>query len=339
MLNFLCNDSTAQSEVNINLLSSKESKIEVLENELNKLWSNFEYATRKKLTNYDKMFAADSITSEKSSNNTSATHDDQEKGKQLKRLHLCGYLILSDNEPFITNCLLNNLRESYTLTSGDLISVAKNGTSELTLHNLISNLEFNSENEINLLEPLDDLYGNFVEILFCRLVRCNNIEQESRLRRLFFEAVILKSAKMTCSTNLLNLFLSNSHHVKQKLLDAYFPCLFYLSNSFDLFKNEIHSKRFQLLTKWFAKMCMCISDDHAAIDVILFEFYANRLRVKVSQTALFNVTFEMRLKELARNSFAKVYRKHARAYNPFLNAISDSLRHFILYGNEIKSLF
>jgi hypothetical protein len=328
LLNFLFNDSN-EYESNSELTCNKESKILILEKQLENLWLNFENSAKKKLTNYEKIFDSDSLLNE----------DASQEQKQKKRIHLCGYLILSDNEPFITNCLINNLKEDYKLTSADLISVAKNGQSELTLHNLLLNLEFNSTPQNYLLEADDEVYGNFLEIIFCRLVRCNNQEQELRLRRLFFEAIILNNAKMTCSTNLLNLFLSNNHYVKQKLAEKYFPCLFYLSKTFSIFKNEMHMKRFRMLVKWFSKNFLCILDDlsDTRLDLILFELYGDRHK-QLSQQG-FKIDFELKLKKLARNSFVDVYLAHPMLYSPFLNTISDSLRKFILYFNEIKSLF
>jgi hypothetical protein len=327
LLNFIFNNLN-DDDLSADITSNKESKILILESELEKLWLNFENSAKKKLTNYDRMFE---------------NSEPSQTPKQTKRIHLCGYLILSDNEPFITNCLINNLKEDYKLTSADLISVAKNGQSELTLHNLLLNLEFNSSPQTFLLEPDDEVYGNFLEIIFCRLVRCNNQEQELRLRRLFFEAIILNNAKMTCSTNLLNLFLSNNHFVKQKLIEKYFPCLFYLSKSFNLFKNETHMKRFRMLVEWFAKNILCIHEENLSepkIDLILHEFCANKHKFKSQlNESSSRLKFDLRLKELARNTFAEVYLTNSASYNTFLNAINDSLRKFILYFNEIKSLF
>ena len=111
----------------------------------------------------------------------------------------------------------------------------------------------NDKSTSELLKPNDDIYGNFLEILFCRLVRCTNQEQELRLKRLFFESILLKNAKLTCSTNMLNLFLTNNQEIKQKLINKYFPCLFYMSNSFSLFQSDLHEKRFTMLTNWLTK--------------------------------------------------------------------------------------
>ena len=88
---------------------------------------------------------------------------------------------------------------------------------------LMLNLKRFSETTSQLLEPVDDIYGNYLEILFCRLVRCTHREQETRLRRLFFESIVLKCGKMTCSANMLNLFLTNDQYVHDKLVNKYFP--------------------------------------------------------------------------------------------------------------------
>ena len=329
----------SESPSNAANLYTNEAKCELLRDQLETLWSNFKHTRSTKLRHYEKMFECDASPGD--------DEDKQPPSPKTKRIHLCGYLVLSDNEPFLTDCLMSHLDAEYELTSADLISAARHGQSELTLHNLRGRVDsFDSPSRQALLEPGDDVYGNFLEILFGRLVRCNHHEQELRLRRLFFEAVVMHAAKMTCSANLLNLFLSNNHHVKQKLLDVYFPCLFFMTKTFDIFKGEKHTCRFGMLTAWFAKNFLSVHSDDVLlsrlkVDLVLLEFYGRRQQQqrKTRVHPGFNFKFELRLKELARRSFASVYLTYSRAYTPLLNAVGDSLRNYILYFNEIKNLF
>ena len=99
LLNFIFNDSN-EYESNSELECNKGSKILILEKQLENLWLNLENSAKKKLTNYEKIFDSDSLLNE----------DASQAQKQKKRIHLCGYLILSDNEPFITNCLISNFK-------------------------------------------------------------------------------------------------------------------------------------------------------------------------------------------------------------------------------------
>jgi hypothetical protein len=327
-----------------------KSKIELIESDFRKLWLSYEYTMKKKLANYEKMFAADETHKTDAASFTSSYNSGR------KRIHLGGYLVINDNEPFMISSFMELAKNKYSLTNGDLISAAKNCISELTLYYLMGSVDFS--HNVELLRAQDDVYGNFVEIIFCRLVRCSNLEQELRLRRLFIELIVLKNAKMTCSANLINLFVSNSQHVKQKLLDVYFPCLFYLSNSFNLFLTRQDEIKFRVLVNWFVRYCLfgehldlmpsfvsssrlntsspilVSSLTHKQIDLIIFEFYANK-----SIKKKFSFNFDLSLKELSRNSFMKVYLNFSQTYADILNAISDPVRQFIFYFNEIKGLF
>ena len=333
----------AVSGGNLNAVCTK-SKIELIESEFRKLWLSCEYTMKKKLANYERMFAAD----ETHKTDTAASFTSGYNSGR-KRIHLGGYLVINDNEPFMISSFMELAKNKYNLTNGDLISAAKNCISELTLYYLMGSVDF-SQN-VELLRAQDDVYGNFMEIIFCRLVRCNNLEQELRLRRLFIELIVLKNAKMTCSANLINLFVSNSQHVKQKLLDIYFPCLFYLSNSFNLFLTRQDEFKFRALVNWFVRYCLfgehldlmpsfgsssilVSSLTQKQIDLIIFEFYANK-----SIKKKFSFNFDLSLKELSRNSFMKVYLNFSQTYADILNAISDPVRQFIFYFNEIRSLF
>jgi hypothetical protein len=325
--------------------NSHLNSIEHLSQEIGALWLDMEQLIKKNLNSFDSLFAAD---------------NEQQKcmitSTLTKRVYLGHYLVLNESEPFLVNELISNSRETYKLTNRDLISVAKNGSSELTLYYLLNNLQFDHENDkttSELLKPNDDVYGNFLEILFCRLVRCTNKEQELRLKRLFFESILLKNAKLTCSTNMLNLFLTNNQDIKHRLINKYFPCLFYLSNSFALFQTNLHQKRFTMLTNWLAKQLFFSKSAIYAsnlstmfqfdtlskqqIEMILFEYYKKRCLLKANQQINLS-PFEFSLKELARISFLKVYLKHDKTYLDFINEINESTRQFILCFNEIKYL-
>lgn len=308
---------------------------EQIEHFFNKIWLDLETKTKKKLSSYDKIFAATEYNLE----------SEKITSLNMKRFYLGRYLVYAESEPFLVNSLLQSFKNSYKLTSSDLIQAAKSEISELSIHYLLANLnDFSSFD--HLLEPDDDLYGNFLEIIFCRLVKCTDMDKELRLRLLFFEAIILKNAKMTCSTNLLNLFVTNSQHVQKRLLNIYFPCLFYLINTFLQFKTELHKERFQLLLDWFVKNCLFADESNEIrlyvqtlnaqqLEMIIFEFYSKKMLKQK-----FNFNFDFTLQELARNSFMKVFvnDRNGTDYN-FVNLICDSARYFIFYFNELRSLF
>ena len=179
------------------------------------------------------------------------------------------------------------------------------------------------------------------------MVRSEEYEKELRLRRLFFEAVVIKDAKMTCSTNLLNLFMNKNEMVQKKLLNVYFPVLFYLSNSFPLFINEFHYQRFKILCNWFAKNRILTDEETKLpsiftldlspqqIDSFIFEFYS----FKSTNDDKFTINFDQSLKEMSRNTFMKIFTRQNGNNFRFINSVSDSAREFIFYFNEIKSLF
>lgn len=312
-----------------------EENVRVFEACLRSEWTTAEKGVQSKLVEFSNFFEPQDESGDtdrdliKSASSISSS----------KRVYLGRYFLIRDSEPLLVKTFIENLKDTYVVTKHDLISAAKNASSELTLYYLLSNLEFNKQNS-DLLESLDDLYGNFLEILFCRLVKCNNRDQELRLRRLFMEAVVLKNAKMTCSTNLLSLFVTNNQFIKKRLLNVYFPCLFYLSNSFHLFQSNVHRDRFQMLVSWvfkclFKNQHKCGEDKHK-IDLILFEYYSMKSNNFSVRKIDFN--FDFSLKDLARNAFMKVYLDHANKFK-FIDLINDSNRRFLFYFKEIKNLF
>jgi len=324
------------------IFDNNNNSNESFEQLFSNIWSDLEIKTKRKLTNYDKIFAANEYKEEEEDDENK--YNENQTYLNVKRFYLGRYLVYAESEPFLVRSLLDSFNDTYAITHSDLIQAAKSEISELSIYYLLNHLKsFNSCDY--LLEPEDDLYGNFLEILFCRMVKCQDHEKELRLRLLFFEAIILKNAKMTCSTNLLNLFVTNSQYVNKRLLNIYFPCLFYLTNTFLQFKNQYHKQRFQILLNWFVKTCLFdeLTDVMASYlnnlndkqtELILFEYYSKKILNRK-----FSLNFDFTLQELARNAFMKLYSSRANGPNfEFLDAICDSARHFIFYFNEIKSL-
>lgn len=308
--------------------------------QISAIWSELETKTKKKLSNYDKIFAAHEYDADAETASSTMT---------TKRFYLGRYLVYAESEPFLVGSLLDNFNDSYRITHSDLIQASKSEISELSIYYMLNsvNSDFSSKSNENLLDSDDDLYGNFVEILFCRMAMCcNDSAKEQRLRHLFLKAVILKNAKMTCSTNLLNLFMAGSEQVNKRLRSVYFPCLFYLSQAFLVFKTDMHKQRFNLLVNWFARNFLLTADhnnksyldslNEQQIEAIIFEYYA-----KKSLDTKFNFNFDFTLQELSRNSFLKLFTSSCTATEcvQFVDAICDSARQFIFYFNEIKSLF
>jgi hypothetical protein len=257
---------------------------------------------------------------------------------------------------------------AYSLTRDDLISVAKSSMSELTFYYVLASLDFEQASNWWLLAPGDDTYGNFVEILFCRLVKGlnSNHEQEVRLRRLFFEMIVVKNAKMTCSLNMLSLFLTQNQFTKQRLVEFYFPVLFYMASSFDLFHSELYKNRFDSLVAWlfnstirfevFSESSLKLQAtsplSQENIEYMLFQYYsmsataATVMAVDGEDTSrpdgdlAQHFKVNLSLKELSRNQFVKAYAKSQNVCeHRILNLVSEATRRFIFYFNDMKHLF
>lgn len=305
---------------------------ESIKNYLSTTWIELETQTKATLASYDRIFAATEYKEniEKCKfNEQDMSSSNRKRQKTNKRFYLGKYMVYAESEPFLINELL---KKSYQIRNMDLIQAVKSEISELTIFYLINNIEvFNSE----LLEPVDEVSGNFLEIIFCRMVNCKDSDREQKLRRIFFEAVILKNAKMTCSFNLLDLFTTNNEYIKRNLFNVYFPCLYFLNKSFGLFQYRSHFSRFNQLTSWYVKKYLLSQEQvnrleskslgEQQIDSILVEFYIKNY--------LYIDKFDFSLKEMARSAFVKSSSKN------FINQINDSTRQFIFYFYELKKLF
>ena len=268
---------------------------------------------------------------------------------ESKSYSLNDYFIIDESEPYIIKEFLKNGNVSYQVTCNDLISISKSSMSELTFYYILANLDFEDPANSVLLKPNDDIYGNFVEILFCRLVKGlnSNKEQEIRLRKLFFEMIVLKNAKITCTVNMLSLFMSRNQFTKQRLIEFYFPTLFYLANSFNLFPNELYKKRFDLLVNWLfnnsfksdffsGSNFLVTTMSQENIEFVIFQYYSGAM----NKSADGQVKFKLDLKELARNSFMKAYLTRENKYHDrILNLVSESTRKFIFHFDDMKNLF
>jgi hypothetical protein len=336
--------------------------LQELQNDLDVFWINFEINLNKRMSSNEKYFLSDEtfVSIQEQQQNENST---SKCSKTMKRINLGRYLVYCESEPFLIETLIENLAEvdpdRVKLSNHELILAAKNSICELTIYYLLRNLNFDEPQNHDLLEPIDDVYGNFMEILLCRSIKCANVEQEQRLRRLFIETIVLKNAKMTCTTNLLYLFLTTNKYIRKRLLHFYFPCLFYLSNSFNLFINETHKKRFNMLFKWFLSNVLLVEEQHHSqacsllaerssilnnqqIDLLVYEHYATRFNNLAARHSLTS------LKELARNSFMKVFSTETALQNStgsyythsldVVNLVNESLRQFLFCSHEIKHL-
>jgi hypothetical protein len=227
--------------------------------------------------------------------------------------------VYAESEPFLVGELL---KEPYEVTNVDLIQAAKSEISELTLYYLIRSVNKLSAKQM---DPVDLISGNFLEIIFCRMVRCRQADCVAKLERLFFEAVVLKESKMTCSFNLLNLFVTESEFVRDRFCVKYFPMLFYLNRSFRLFQ-AVHLERFNQLVGWFIKSRLfnvkCPMSYQQKDLVMLGLFKKNR-----------NMS-DFTLKEMARSSCYDIV--DSQSSWEVIDQFSDSYRHFIFFFNEIK---
>ena len=115
-----------------NQQNSHLNSVEHLSQEIGGLWLDMEELIKKNLNSFNNLFAADIEQQKCMTTSTLIT----------KRIYLGHYLVLNESEPFLVNELINNSKETYKLTNRDLISVAKNGSSELTLYYLLNNLKF-----------------------------------------------------------------------------------------------------------------------------------------------------------------------------------------------------
>ena len=116
-----------------------------------------------------------------------------------------------------------------------------------------------------------------------------------------------------------------------------------------------------MLAKWFAKSQLeteagvkstnlTIDCDQAAENLI-FRHYAKLMRNNDPQPSDHLCADHLTLRELARNSFMKLYLRHVQICQQpnqtsadhetyrFVNEISDLTRRFIFYFNELKTLF
>ena len=306
------------------LLFDESGPVVEIEQKMSQIWIAEEASKKATIASFDKIFAAEEY-SEK----------DEPTNKQViekKRFCLGRYLVYAESEPFLVEHLLSHLKPTYEISCLDLTQAAQSDVSELTLYNLLKNIDdFNCPSKCGLLEPLDEVQGNFLEILFCRMVRCRNGEQERRLRFLFFEAVVLKNAKMTCSTNLLDVFASNNQEVQTRLLHVYFPCLYFMQNALLSFQSSVHAGRFKLLADWFVRKRIEAPNRHLEalneqqLEVLVIEFYEGNA----------NMSIDLSLKKLARQSFMSLCRSSELG---FVNRISEAARQFLFYLSEIKQL-
>ena len=288
------------------------------------IWIAEEVSKKATIASFDKIFAAEEYSERDYLSNNQVI--------EKKRFCLGRYLVYAESEPFLVEHLLAHLKPTYQISCLDLTQAAQSDVSELTLYKLLKNIDdFNCPSKCGLLNPLDEMQGNFLEILFCRMVRCKIEEQERRLRFIFFEAVILKNAKMTCSTNLLEVFASNNQEVQAKLLHVYFPCLYYMQNVLLSFQSTAHASRFRLLANWFVRKRIGTSNQHLnalneqQLEVLVIEFYGGNE----------NMSIDFSLKKLARQSFMSLYRSSEFG---FVDRISEAARQFLFYLSEIKQL-
>jgi hypothetical protein len=286
---------------------------------------------------------------------------------ESKAYNLSDYFIIEESEPYIIRRFLRQMGRAYTITRADLISIAKSSMSELTFYYILGGLDFENRANWPLLAPNDDTYGNFVEILFCRLVKGlnSNQEQEIRLRRLFFDMIVLRNAKMTCSLNMLTLFLTRNQFTKQRLIEFYFPTLFYMVDSFNVFHSQLYKDRFDSLVNWlfnntikfdvFSESSLKLhgSLSKEKIEFVLSQYYStsfNSMFVEAntekSDEASKNLAVQhkfkanLNLRELARNQFVRGYASKGNIYeDKILNLVSESTRRFIFNFDDMKSLF
>lgn len=288
-----------------------------IEEYLASFWTELEAKTKTTISSYDRIFAA----TEYKGNQSEAGKGPVQKAKNReKRFYLGRYLVYAESEPFLVKELL---KESYEVTNVDLIQAAKSEISELTLYYLMRTLDKFSAKQM---EPVDHISGNFLEIVFCRMVRCRQMDRVAKLERLLFEAVVLKNAKMTCSFNLLNLFVTQDDFVRGRFFEKYFPILFYLNRSFRIFP-ESHLVRFNALVDWFVQnhcshKCAINS---AQIDLVVLGLCQGRQSPR-----------DFSLKEMARSSCLN--NSNSQGYERIIDRFNDSTRHFIFYINEMKKL-
>lgn len=266
------------------------------------------------------------------------------------------YYIIDDSEPYIIKKFIET--KEYKVTQTDLISVAHSSLSELTFYYLLAGLDFENAQNWPLLVAGDDHCGNFVEILFCRLVRGSNAnpEQEIRLRRLFFEMIILNNAKLSCSLNMLSLFMTQNQFTKQRLIEFYFPALFYLAKSVNLFPSDVYKNRFELLTSWLFQSTIQVElascgllnagpMSKEQIELVISQYYSYLPPSLIPDTSdnksqQVVTKFRVNLREMSRDVFMRSYLTRGKpSEDKLLNLISESTRRFIFYMNEIKNLF
>jgi hypothetical protein len=324
----------------------------IIKESLNNDWSQLESYLDKKLEYYRECF-------------------------ESKAYNLSDYFIIDESEPYIIKRFLKKQAgPAYTITRSDLISIAKSSMSELTFYYILARLDFEDRANWPLLAPNDDTYGNFVEILFCRLVKGlnSNHEQEIRLRRLLFDMIVLRNAKMTCSLNMLALFLTRNQFTKQRLVEFYFPVLFYMSNSFNVFHCQLYKDRFDSLVSWlfnstikydvFSESSLKLQASLGEVDIefVLYQYYSSSFNsmfveenkgvskassheesvetTATEQQRKKNFKASLNLKELARNQFVRAYAKNGNIYeDKILNLVSESTRRFIFHFNDMKNLF
>lgn len=288
-----------------------------IEENLASFWTELEAKTKTTISSYDRIFAATEYKENPSETDKSLI---QRAKNHSKRFYLGRYLVYAESEPFLVKELL---KESYEVTNLDLVQAAKSEISELTLHYLMQTLDKLSAKQMG---PVDHVSGNFLEIVFCRMVRCRQMDRVAKLERLLFEAVVLKNAKMTCSFNLLNLFVTEDNFVRERFYVKYFSILFYLNRSFRIFP-ESHLKRFNALVDWFLKSHFSYkcAKNSAQVDLAILGL------CQESQSPR-----DFSLKELARSSCLN--NSYSQGYERIIDRFNDSTRHFIFFVNEMKKI-
>ena len=331
------------------------------------VWMRLGETLNARLVSYDTFFAPDPTSSSKQHE-----QQPQQQAPTRPRIYIGNYLITSESEPFLISAMFEHRRRvaaaDYTLTASDLISAAKSASSELTLYYLLLNVsDFASRESRHLLDDLDDSGrrigsagggggGNFLEILFCRMCRSGDHEQTKRLQMLFFEAVVVKGAQMTCGTHMLELVTAHQDTASMhgQVYAKYLPCLFYLSKSFGVFRTSEDARRFDMLVEWLVRhvywksgsslggaLLMPLSKEQ--IEAVVHDYVRRRCESSWSAVKPTKIKLELSLKEMARRSFLDVYRSMGATspvarHATFVNSISRTARHYILGFDEIKHL-
>lgn len=302
------------------------------ENENNIYWSDQESRIRSEIDSLERFFNR--------SPPKPSPNDNQQKNNRRN-------IFIHDWAPFYIGepILIKNRLESdeYEITNRDMIVAAKEAYSELSLHFLIDRVDsFTNNCHLSLLETENELEGNFMEQVFCRLCREKQRDSRFALRRLFLEAIILKNAKMTCTRALVSLFLSDDQVFQYRLTSQFFPMLFFLSKAFRLFTSELDEQRFGELVTWmhsriFPPTNLELSRDH--IDNVLMEYYGHSR--SYFKQAKVQFKSEMSLKELARRQFMRSSSSILSTTNnaDFLNKINDSFRLFLFFMQELNNIF